>query len=89
MKKERFYYAVASFMNKNGTMTNTTITTCATDGNTELFPLMEIIKHVENVFADTAIRKTITIHSMAEISKEDYKASSERWKKLDEEEKEC
>lgn len=88
MKKERFYYAVASFMNKSGTMTTTTITACVSEENTELFPLMEIIKHVEKTFADTAIRKTITIHSMAEISKEDYKAFSERWKKMNEEEKE-
>ncbi len=88
MKKERFYYAVASFMNKSGTMTNTTITACSSEGSSELFPLMEIIKHVEKTFADTAIRKTITIHSMTEISKEDYNAFSERWKKLDEEKKE-
>ena len=88
MKKERFYYAIASFMNKDGKMTVTSVYVHSTADDPEFFPLMEAIKRVEEKFHDTAIFSTIIVNGVTEITKEDYYAYQERLEKLEGEEKE-
>lgn len=86
MEKERFYYAVASFINKDGKMIVTSVAV-RSYGDTKFYPLMATIKRVEEVFPDTAIFGTIVVNCTIEISKEDYDAFQERLSKLKEEEK--
>ena len=88
MKKERYYYAIATFMNKDGNMTVTSVYVHSTEDDPELFPLMEAIKRVEEEFSDTAIFDSIVVNSVIEITKEDYYAYQERLRKLKGEEKE-
>ena len=88
MKKERFYYAVASFMDKDGKITVTSVAVRSSEEDSEFYPLMATIKRVEETFPDTAIFGTIVVNSTMEISKEDYDAFQEHMNKLKEEEKE-
>lgn len=89
MKKKRFYYAVVSFMRKdNDRVWSKGSVSVMNDSNSALFPLMETIKQVGEVYSDIANLATLQIDNCIEISKEDYNAFRERSKKLDEEEKE-
>lgn len=89
MKKKRFYYAVVSFMRKdNDRVWSKGSVTVMNDGNSALFPLMETIKQVGEVYSGIANLASLQIDNCIEISKEDYNAFRERLKKLDEEEKE-
>ena len=89
MKKKRFYYAVVSFMRKgNDRVWSKASVTVMNDSNSSLFPLMDTIKQVGEVYSDIANLASLQIDNCIEISKEDYNAFRERLKKLDEEEKE-
>lgn len=89
MKKKRFYYAVVSFMrNDNDRVWSKGSVTVMNDSDSALFPLMETIKQVGEVYSDIANLATLQIDNCIEISREDYNTFNERWKKLDEEEKE-
>lgn len=89
MKKKRFYYAVVSFMRKdNDRVWSKGSVTVMNDSNSALFPLMETIKQVVEVYSDIANLASLQIDNCIEISKEDYNAFRERLKKQDEEEKE-
>lgn len=85
MKKEKFYYAIASFMDKNGGMTVTSVVVHSYDEDTKFYPLMAVIKRVEEAFPDTAIFSTIVVNSTIEIDKKDYDAFKERLSKLNKE----
>lgn len=82
MKKERFYYAVASFMQKDGTITVSSVTAYTIGGEetTKFYPLMFVINKVEEKFSGIAVRGTVIIQSIVEISKQDYDAYNERAK---------
>ena len=84
---ERYYYAVASFMNKDGKITVTSVDVRSFGYDPEFFPLMGAIKRVEEEFKDTAIFNTIVVKSVVEITKWDYEAFRERLRKLKGEEK--
>lgn len=88
MKKERYYYAIASFMNKDGNRAVASVDVHSTGDDPKFYPLMETIKRMEEAYADTAIFGTILVSSVMEISKEDYDAFRERQKRLNGEEKE-
>lgn len=89
MKKKRFYYAVVSFMRKdNDRVWSKGSVTVMNDSNSALFPLMETIKQVGEVYSDIANLASLQIDNCIEISKEDYNAFRERLKRQDEEEKE-
>lgn len=82
MGKKRFYYAVASFMRKNGTRTMTSVHSCfeGTEDEDELkfYPIFKTIKCVENYFKDTdIIPSTIIIENVTEISEKDNNAIQE------------
>lgn len=82
MKKERFYYAVASFMQKDGTITVSAVTHNVRGGEeaTKFYPLMFVIDKIEEKFSEIAVHGTVIVHSIVEISKQDYDAYNERAK---------
>lgn len=86
MEVERYYYAVASFMRKDGKISVSSVT-CSVRGekeNTKFYPLMEIITDVEENFKDDMVSGTVIIQSVIEISKQDYDAYNERIAKMKE-----
>lgn len=80
MEVERYYYAVASFMCKNGSISVNSVT-CSVRGE-KFYPLMNIITDVEEKFGDDMVSGTVIVQSVIEISKQDYDAYNEReeWK---------
>ena len=86
MEIERYYYAVASFMRKNGLVSVNSVT-CSVKGeekDTKFYPLMNIITDVEEKFKDDIVSGTVVIQSVIEISKQDYDAYKERIAKMNE-----
>lgn len=86
MEVERYYYAVASFMCKNGSVSVNSVT-CSVRGekdNTKFYPLMNVITDVEEKFGYNLVRGTIIVQSVIEISKQDYDAYNERIAKMNE-----
>lgn len=86
MEVERYYYAVASFMRKDDIISVSSVT-CSVRGekeNTKFYPLMNIITSVEEKFGDDMVSGTVTVHSVIEISKQDYDAYNERIAKMNE-----
>ena len=86
MEVERYYYAVASFMRKNGSIRVNSVT-CSVRGDkeyTEFYPLMNIITSVEEKFGDDMVSGTVIVQSVIEISKQDYDAYDERIAKMNE-----
>lgn len=76
MEVERYYYAVASFMRKDGKISVSSFT-CSVRGekeNTKFYPLMNIITSVEEKFKDDMVSGTVVVQSVIEISKQDYDA---------------
>ena len=82
MEVERYYYAVASFMCKNGSISVNSVT-CSVRGE-KFYPLMNIITSVEEKFGDDMVSGTVAVQSVIEISKQDYDAYNERIAKMNE-----
>lgn len=80
MEVERYYYAVASFMCKNGSISINSVT-CSVRGE-KFYPLMNIITDVEEKFGYNLVRGTVIVQSVIEISKQDYDAYNERIAKM-------
>lgn len=86
MEVERYYYAVASFMCKSGSISVNSVA-CSVRGekkNTKFYPLMNIITDVEEKFKNYMVSGTVVIQSVIEISKQDYDAYYERIAKMKE-----
>lgn len=84
METERYYYAVANFMRKDGKISVNSVT-CSVRGekkDIKFYPLMEIITDVEEKFKDDLVSGTVVIQSVIEISKQDYDAYNVRIAKL-------
>lgn len=86
MEVERYYYAVASYMRKNGLICVSSVTSSVRGEkeNTKFYPLMEIITDVEEKFKDDMVSGTVIVQSVIEISKQDYDAYNERIAKMKE-----
>ena len=80
MENERFYYAVATFQRKDGTISVNSVTNSVSgdEENIKFYPLMGIINKVEERFGDEAVCGSIVIQSVVEISKQDYESYNER-----------
>lgn len=69
METERYYYAVANFMRKDGKISVVSVT-CSVRGekkDIKSYPLMEIITDVEEKFKDDIVSGTVVIQSVIEI----------------------
>ena len=88
MKRERYYYAVAAFMRKDDKLTYTSVTSSVKgeEKDIEFYPIMDLITDVEEKFKDDMVSGTTLIHSVIEISKEDYDAYNDRIAKMNEKE---
>lgn len=89
MIRERYYYAVAAFMRKDGKLTYTSVTSSVKGGEEEdikFYPIMDLITDVEEKFKDDMVSGTTLIHSVIEISKEDYDAYNDHIAKMNEKE---
>lgn len=84
METERYYYAVASFMRKDGKISVNSVTCCVRGEKKDIkfYPLMEIITDVEEKFKDDIVSGTVVIQSVIEISKQDYDAYNVRIAKM-------
>lgn len=84
MEVERYYYAVASFMRKDDKITYASVANRIRGEKKDIkfYPLMNIITDVEEKFKDDMVSGTTLIHSVIEISKQDYDAFNERIAKL-------
>lgn len=82
MEVERYYYAVASFMCKNGSISVNSVTCSVREE--KFYPLMNIITDVEEKFGYNLVRGTVIVQSVIEISKQDYDAYNERIAKMKE-----
>ena len=84
MEVERYYYAVANFMRKDGKISVNSVT-CSARGekkDIKFYPLMEIITDVKKDFKDDMVSGTVVIQSVIEISKQDYDAYNVRIAKM-------
>lgn len=88
MRRERYYYAVAAFMRKDGKLTYTSVTSSVKgeEKDIEFYPIMDLITDVEEKFEDDMVSGTTIIHGVTEISKEDYEAYNERIAKINKKE---
>ena len=88
MIRERYYYAVAAFMRKDGKLTYTSVTSSVEgeEKDIEFYPIMDLITDVEEKFEDDLVSGTTIIHGVTEISKEDYEAYNERIAKINKKE---
>lgn len=88
MIKERYYYAVAAFLRKDDKLTYTSVTSSVKgeEKDIKFYPLMDLITDVEEKFKDDMVSGTTLIHSVIEISKEDYDAYNDRIAKMNEKE---
>lgn len=86
MEVERYYYAVASFMRKDGSISVNSVTNSISgdEENIKFYPLMGIINKVEERFGDEVVSGTVVVQSVIEISKQDYDAFNERIAKIKE-----
>lgn len=86
MEVERYYYAVASFMRKDGSISVSSVTNSVRwdEENIKFYPLMGVINKVEEHFGDEAVSGTVVVQSVIEISKQDYDAFNERIAKIKE-----
>lgn len=88
MIKERYYYAVAVFLRKDGKLAYTSVTSSVKgeEKDIDFYPIMNLITDVEEKFKDDMVSGTTLIHSVIEISKEDYDAYNDRIAKINEKE---
>ena len=86
MEVERYYYAVASFMRKDGSISVSSVTNSVRgdEENIKFYPLMGVIDKVEEHFGDEAVSGTVVVQSVIEISKQDFDAFNERIAKMKE-----
>ncbi len=86
MIRERYYYAVAAFMRKDGKLTYTSVTSCVKGEEKDIvfYPIMNIITSTEEKFKDDMVSGTVIVQSVIEISKQDYDAYNERIAKMNE-----
>lgn len=86
MEVERYYYAVASFMRKDGSISVNSVTNSISgdEENIKFYPLMGVINKVEERFGDEVVSGTVVVQSVIEISKQDYDAFNERIAKIKE-----
>lgn len=66
MEVERYYYAVASYMRKNGSISISSVT-CSVKGeekDIKFYPLMNIITSVEEKFGDDIVSETVIVQSV-------------------------
>lgn len=86
MIRERYYYAVAAFLRKDGELAYTSVTSSVKgeEEDIKFYPLMNLITDVEEKFKDDMVSGTTLIHSVIEISKEDYEAYNQRIAKMKE-----
>lgn len=84
MEVERYYYAVASFKRKDGSISVNSVTNSISgdEENIKFYPLMGIINKVEERFGDEVVSGTVVVQSVIEISKQDYDAFNERIAKM-------
>lgn len=84
MEVERYYYAVATFQRKNGTISVNSVTNSVRGDEEDIkfYPIMGIINKVEEHFGDEAVCGSVVIQSIVEISKQDYEAYNERLAKI-------
>lgn len=84
MEVERYYYAVASFMRKDGSISVNSVTNSISgdEENIKFYPLMGVINKVEERFGDEVVSGTVVVQSVIEISKQDYDAFNERIAKM-------
>lgn len=88
MIKERYYYAVAAFLRKDGKLTYTSVTSSVKgeEEDIKFYPIMNLITDVEERFKDDMVCDTVLVQSVMEISKQDYDAFKERIAKMNEKE---
>lgn len=84
MIKERYYYAVAAFLRKDGKLTYTSVTSSVKgeEEDIKFYPIMDLITDVEEKFKDDMVSGTVIVQSVIEISKQDYDAYNERIAKI-------
>ena len=84
MEVERYYYAVASFMRKDGKISVSSVTNSirGEKKDVKFYPLMNIITDVEEKFKDDMVSGTVIVQSVIEISKQDYDAYNVRIAKI-------
>lgn len=84
MEVERYYYAVASFMREDGSISVNSVTNSISGDEEDIkfYPLMGIINKVEERFGDEVVSGTVVVQSVIEISKQDYDAFNERIAKM-------
>ena len=84
MEFERYYYAVANFVRKDGKISVVSVTSSVRGEKKDIkfYPLMEIITDVEKDFKDDIVSGTVVIQSVIEISKQDYDAYNVRIAKM-------
>ena len=84
MIRERYYYAVAAFLRKDGELAYTSVTSSVKgeEEDIKFYPLMNIITSTEEKFKDDMVSGTVIVQSVIEISKQDYDAFNERIAKL-------
>lgn len=75
-------------MRKDGKLTYTSITSSVKgeEEDIKFYPIMDLITDVEEKFKDDMVSGTTLIHSVTEISKEDYEAYNERIAKINKKE---
>lgn len=86
--KRKILFAVAAFMRKDGKLTYTSVTSSVKgeEEDIKFYPIMDLITDVEEKFKDDMVSGTTLIHSVTEISKEDYEAYNERIAKINKKE---
>lgn len=75
-------------MRKDGKLTYTAVTSSVKGEEKDIvfYPIMNLITDVEEKFKDDMVSGTTLIHSVIEISKEDYDAYNDRIAKINEKE---
>lgn len=84
MIRERYYYAVAAFLRKDGKLSYTSVTSSVKgeEEDIKFYPIMDLITDVDERFKDGMVCGTTIIHSVIEISKQDYDAYNVRIAKM-------
>ena len=75
-------------MRKDGKLTYTSFTSSVKgeEEDIKFYPIMDLITDVEEKLKDDMVSGTTLIHSVTEISKEDYEAYNERIAKINKKE---
>lgn len=70
MEKERYYYAVATFQRKNGTISVNSVTSSVRGDEEDIkfYPLMGIINKVEEHFGDEAVCGSVVFRVLLRLA---------------------